>query len=55
MAVAIRRQRTKDLALQGLTRKEIQNTLSVSYSTVTSDLKLLNIIPVSNYKTKENA
>lgn len=55
MAIIIRRKRTKDLALQGLTRKQIQNELGVSYQTVSTDLKLLNITPVSPYKTKENA
>ena len=55
MTIAIRRRRIKDLAYQGLTRNQIQQALSLSYATVTQDLKLMGITPVSAYKIKENA
>lgn len=55
MSITIRRRRTKDLAYQGLTRSQIQSVLGVSYATVTQDLKLMGITPVTTNKTKENA
>jgi transposase len=55
MSRTIRRRRIRDLAYQGLTRSQIQTALSLSYATVTQDLKLMGITPVSTYKIKENA
>lgn len=49
-----RRAAVRELALKGATRKQIQNTLGISYGTVRTDLRILNIIPVSTRNKKEN-
>jgi hypothetical protein len=53
--VETRRDKIKTLAFKGKTRKEISKDLGVSYATVTTDLKILGIIPATNYNLKENA
>jgi hypothetical protein len=52
--IQLRREKVKELAYEGKTRREISKELGLTYQTTCHDLKLLGIIPATNYN-KENA